>query len=305
MAHIYIRRLWMKEKVGVVGLGIMGLGIAKNLLKAGYPVSVYNRTKKKTSECADLGASVCETPREIAENCDIVIVMVWDLSALKDVTLGPDGLLEGAHEGQVMIDMSTQMPKTALWEQEMYAKKGVSFLDAPVHGTKAEVNAGGLWIMAGGERSVFEKVKPLFEVLGETYHYMGPTGKGFATKMCGQLYVSSLVAALAEALVFASKAGIDVREALKLWGESDFRSPLLEGFGNAVLERDFSVSFHLRTMVKDTNLVKDFAEDLGMPLFIPSIVHEMFKVGMNKGFGEENASAIVKVIEDMAGAKVE
>jgi 3-hydroxyisobutyrate dehydrogenase-like beta-hydroxyacid dehydrogenase len=248
---------------------------------------------------------VCETPRELSINCDIIIIMVWDLSALRDVTLGPEGLLEGAHEGQVVVDMSTQAPKTALWEQELYAQKGVSFLDAPVHGTKAEVNAGGLWIMVGGERTAFERMKPVFGVLGETLHYMGPAGSGFATKMCGQLYVSSLVAALAEALVCASKAGIDVREALKLWGESDFRSPLLEGFGNAVLERDFSVSFHLRTMVKDTNLVKEFAEDLGMPVFIPSIVHEMFKVGVNKGFGEENASAIVKVLEDMAKAKVE
>jgi 3-hydroxyisobutyrate dehydrogenase-like beta-hydroxyacid dehydrogenase len=147
---------------------------------------------------------------------------------------------------------------------------------------------------------VYERVMPVFRVISATQHYMGTTGKGFAAKICGQLYVSTLVAALSEALAFASKAGVPLRELLALWAESDFRSPLLEGFGDGVLKRDFSVSFHLRTMVKDTGHIKDLAEELGMPVPLSSLVHELYKIGVNKGYGEENASAIVKVIEDMA-----
>lgn len=294
----------MKEKIGIAGLGIMGSGLARVLLRAGYTVSVWNRTKQKTAEFEGLGATVARSPKHLAAGSDVVIAIVWDFAALERVTTGPDGLVEGAKRGQVIVDMSTQLPKTALWERDLYAKKGALFLDAPVHGTKGEVNSGGLWLMAGGDREVFDRMMPLFKSISETQHYMGPTGMGFAAKLCGNLYVSTLVAALTEALAAASKAGVPIPELLALWGESDFRSPLLQGFGKGVLERDFGVSFHLRTMVKDTALVKDLAEELGMPVPISSIVHELYKIGVNKGYGEENASAIVKVVEEMGGTMI-
>ena len=295
----------MKEKIGIAGLGIMGAGLARVLTKAGYPVTVWNRTKEKTGEFKGLGAAVASTPKELASKTDVVVVIVWDFNALERVTTGPDGLLEGARRDQVFIDMSTQLPKTARWERELYAKKGAHFLDAPVHGTKGEVNSGGLWLMAGGDRAVYDRMMPVFKAISVTQHYMGPTGMGFAAKLCGNLYVSSLVAALTEALATAAKAGVPIPELLQLWGESDFRSPLLEGFGKGVLARDFGVSFHLRTMVKDTALVKDFAEELSMPVLISSVVHELYKIGVNKGYGEENASAIVKVFEEMGNTRIE
>ena len=294
----------MKEKIGIAGLGIMGAGLARVLTKAGYPVTVWNRTKEKTGEFKGLGAAVASTPKELASKTDVVVVIVWDFNALERVTTGPDGLLEGARRDQVFIDMSTQLPKTARWERELYAKKGAHFLDAPAHGTKGEVNSGGLWLMAGGDRAVYDRMMPVFKAISVTQHYMGPTGMGFAAKLCGNLYVSSLVAALTEALATAAKAGVPIPELLQLWGESDFRSPLLEGFGKGVLARDFGVSFHLRTMVKDTALVKDFAEELSMPVLISSVVHELYKIGVNKGYGEENASAIVKVFEEMGNTRI-
>lgn len=292
------------ERIGVIGAGIMGSGITKTFLSKGYSVNIYNRTPDKTKGLKDAGAVVASTAREVAENTDVVFIFVWDKTALLAVVEGENGLAAGAHQDQIIVDMSTQLPETAEWEAALFAKQGAAFLDAPVHGSRAEANSGGLWIMAGGERSAYDRVLPLFKIIGETQHYMGSHGKGFATKLCGNLLVSSIVAALSEALVLAKKAGVDPNEALKLWQESDFRSPVVGGIGNSIISRDFEVSFHLRTMVKDTELIHAYAEQVNVPVMVSNVVHELNKVGLNKGFGDENASAVVKVLEEMAGTRV-
>jgi 3-hydroxyisobutyrate dehydrogenase-like beta-hydroxyacid dehydrogenase len=292
------------EKIGLIGLGVMGQGIASNILKAGYPLTIYNRTTGKVKEFLQKGAKQASTPKQAAESSDILIIMVWDTHALKAVMEGPNGALAGAHRGLTVIDMSTMTPEISKWEAARLEEKGAEFLDAPVHGTKGEVHAGGLWLMAGGKKEVFEQMIPIFKVLCETYHYVGPTGQGSALKLCGNLYVSTLVAALCEALVLAVKAGIKPSDALQLWGESDFKSPLLSGFGKAVCQRNFDVSFHLRTMVKDTDYVRKFAGELGFPVPVSSNVHEIYKMAQCMGWGEENASAVIKLFEQMAGVEV-
>ena len=292
------------ERIGVVGAGIMGSGIAATLMKKKYAVTVYNRTAAKLTALRGAGAAVAKTPRELAEKSDVVIIFVWNKEALDAVISGEEGLVAGAHKDEIFIDMSTQLPETAEMEATLFASKGAKFLDAPVHGSRAEANSGGLWIMVGGERKIYNQVLPILKTIGETQHYMGPHGKGFATKLCGNLLVSTIVAALAESLVLAAKAGIDPKEAVKLWQESDFRSPVVGGAGKSMYTRDFAVSFHLRTMVKDTELIRNYAEQIGVPLMLSNVVHELNKVGQNLGFGEENASAVVKVFEEMAKAKV-
>jgi len=292
------------EKIGVIGAGVMGSGVARTLLSKRYEVVVYNRTPSKVKDLRKAGATVAKTPRELAEQTDVVLILVWNREALEQVMGGEDGLVAGAHRDQIFIDMSTQLPGTALWEAELFGTRGAKFLDAPVHGSRAEANSGGLWIMAGGERPVYDRVKTVLQAIGATLHYMGAHGKGFATKLCGNLLVSTIVAALGEALVLAAKAGVDPREALALWQESDFRSTVVGGVGESMCSRDFSVSFHLRTMVKDTDLIRTYAEEIGVPTMLSNVVHELNKVGQNKGFGDENASAVVKVFEDMAGIKV-
>jgi 3-hydroxyisobutyrate dehydrogenase-like beta-hydroxyacid dehydrogenase len=282
----------------------MGSGITKTFLSKGYSVNIFNRSSDKARDLEKAGAVIASSPRKVGENTDVVFIFVWDKTALSSVVEGKDGLAAGAHHDQVIVDMSTQLPETAEWEAALFAKNGAAFLDAPVHGSKAEANNGGLWIMAGGERTVYDRVLPLFKIIGETQHYMGSHGKGFATKLCGNLLVSSIVAALSEAMVLAKKAGVDPREALKLWQESDFRSPVIGGIGNSIITRDFEVSFHLRTMVKDTELIHAYAEQVNAPVMVSNVVHELNKVGLNKGYGDENASAVVKVLEDMAATQV-
>ncbi len=232
------------------------------------------------------------------------MLLVWNEGALQAVTAGPDGLYAAARAGQTYVDMSTQLPATAQAEAAQFEKRGAAFLDAPVHGTKGEARSGGLWIMVGGDRAVYDRALPLFQAIGETVHYMGPTGRGCAAKLCGNHFVSAILAAMGESLALAEKAGVDGFELLKLWGESDFRSPIVEGAGNSMLKHQFGVTFHLRTMVKDTELVRNLSETLGVPVILSNVVHELNKVAQNRGYGEENASAIYKLFQEMAGLPV-
>jgi len=291
----------MKKTIAIIGTGIMGTGMGKVLLQKGYKVSCYNRTESNASDLIQAGATFAATPAEAAKGADVIIMMVWSREALEAVLTSENGgLFLQAVKGQVYIDMSTQIPETGIWEFSMFMKQGADFLDAPVHGTKGEANNGGLWIMVGGDKTVYDRTKSIFDCIGETHHYMGEAGKGFAAKLCGNHLVSTIVAALCESMVLAAKAGLDPKEVLKVWMESDFRSPVVEGVGNSIISRDFDVSFHLRTMVKDTELIRNFSESIQVPVMLSNVVHEINKIGQNMGLGEENASAVVKVFEQMA-----
>jgi len=291
-------------KVAVIGTGIMGTGVGLTLLAKGHQVTCWNRTKANADELVRAGAAFRESPREAAEGADFVVILVWNEEALRAVLAGPDGLCAAARPGQVYVDMSTQLPATAVGEARELEGRGAAFLDAPVHGTKGEARSGGLWIMVGGERAVYQRTLPLFHAIGATVHHMGGVGRGCAAKLCGNHLVSAMLASIAESLALAERAGVDGFELLKLWGEGDFRSPIIDGAGHSMLRHQFGVSFHLRTMVKDTELVRNFSETLGVPVLLANVVHELNKVAQNRGYGEENASAIYKLFQEMAGLPV-
>ncbi len=291
-------------RVAVIGTGIMGTGVGLTLLRKGHEVFCYNRTRANAQELVRAGAVYCATPREAAEKASHVVILVWNEEALRAVlngAAGEDGLYACAAPGQVFVDMSTQLPATAIAEAARFAEKGALFVDAPVHGSKAEARSGGLWIMVGGEKTAWEAALPLLSEIGATTHYMGKTGSGCVAKLCGNHLVSAVLASLAESLAMAEKAGIDGYELIKLWGESDFRSPIIGGAGRSMLDHDFGVSFHLRTMVKDTELIRNYSETIGVPVMLSNMVHELNKVAQNKGWGDLNASAIFKLFEEMAG----
>lgn len=294
----------MNKKIALMGAGIIATGLGRTLMNNGFSVNCYNRTKKNAADLIAAGAVYFDTPAAAAAGADFVISAVWNKEAFDQIMLGTDGLYENAASGQIFIDMSTQLPETSITAASELKKRGAEFIDAPIHGSKGEANSGGLWIMAGGEKAAYEKALAILSVVGETVHYMGGHGKGYATKLCGNHLVSTVVAAVCESLVLANKAGIDPEEIVKVWMESDFRSPVVGGVGASAINRDFDVSFHLRTMVKDTELIRNFSESLNVPVFLSNVVHEMNKVGQNMGFGDENASAIVKVFEHMASTEI-
>jgi 3-hydroxyisobutyrate dehydrogenase len=291
-------------KVAVIGTGIMGTGVGLTLRAKGHAVTCWNRTKANAEELLRAGATWRDSPRAAAEGADFIVILVWNEEALRAVLAGPDGLYAATRPGQIYVDISTQLPATAIAEAREFEARGAAFLDAPVHGTKGEARSGGLWIMVGGDRAVYQRALPFFHAIGETVHHMGPTGRGCAAKLCGNHLVSAMIASIAESLALAEKAGVDGFELLKLWGEGDFRSPIIDGAGHSMLRHQFGVSFHLRTMVKDTELVRNLSESLGVPVILANVVHELNKVAQNRGYGEENASAIYKLFQEMAGLPV-
>jgi len=294
----------MMKTISYLGLGTMGSGMASNLLKAGYELTVWNRSAEKCEPFARNGARVADTPRDAVRNVYLVMYCLSNDQAVEDVVFGANGILSGINQGQIAIDMSTVLPETSLREQEAYAKRGVDFLDAPVFGSKQESADAKLWIMAAGNKAVFEKVKPILEHLGQTVHYFGKNGNAAAMKLVGNLIVALEMEALAEGLVLAQKAGLDLKTVMEVVKVADFRSPLLVSNGQNILKRDFSTSFALKLMLKDAELIKRFAESLQSPIPALHVAGKNLGSAVALGFGQENASALIKALEKEAGVEV-
>jgi 3-hydroxyisobutyrate dehydrogenase-like beta-hydroxyacid dehydrogenase len=294
----------MIKTIAYLGLGTMGSGMASNLLKAGYKLTVWNRSAEKCEPFARKGARVADTPADAIRDGELVMYSWSNDQAGEEVVFGAKGLLSGINQGQIAMDMSTVLPATSLREQEAYAKHGVDFLDAPVFGSKKESAKAKLWIMAAGKRDIFEKVKPILEQLGQTVHYFGKNGNAAAMKLVGNLIVALEMEALAEGLILAQKAGLDLNTVMEVLKVADFRSPLITSNGQNILKRDFSTSFALKLMLKDAGLIEKFAESLQSPIPALRVVGKNFESAVALGFGKENASAVIKALEKEAGVEV-
>ena len=292
------------EKIAYLGLGIMGQGMAANLLKAGYPVTVWNRTPARCEPLVAQGATQASSPAQAAANADVVMYCVSDDAAVEALVFGEEGVLAGVKAGQIVIDLTTVHPDTTRKEATAYAERGVGFLDAPVFGSKNEAAQGGLWIVVGGDRNLFEQMKPILEILSETTHYMGGTAMGSSMKLVGNLVVASQLEALGEAMTLATKAGLDPEDVLGVLHVTDFKSPIFDGVGQMLINRDFTTHFSLKLMLKDANLIAQFAQDLNVPVPASAATREVIKAAVNKGWGEENASAFIKQLEAQAGVEV-
>jgi len=275
----------------------MGSGIASNLLETGYQLTVWNRSVEKCEPFARKGARVADSPTDAVREVDLVMYCLSNDQAVEEVVFGTKGILGGIKEGVIAIDMSTVLPATSLQEQEAYANHGVDFLDAPVFGSKQESADAKLWIMAAGNKAIFEKVKPVLEHLGQTVHYFGKNGNATAMKLVGNLIVALEMEALAEGLVLAQKAGLDLKTVMEVVKVADFRSPLLVSNGQNILKRDFSPSFALKLMLKDVGLIERFGDSLQSPVPALRLVGRNLASAFALGFGKENASALIKALE--------
>jgi 3-hydroxyisobutyrate dehydrogenase-like beta-hydroxyacid dehydrogenase len=294
----------MIKTISYLGLGTMGSGMASNLLKAGYKLTVWNRSAEKCKPFARKGARVAKSPVDGIRDVDLVIYCLSNDQVVEEVVFGAKGILAGINAGQIAMDMSTVLPTTSLREQEAYAKRGVDFLDAPVFGSKDESANAQLWIMAAGHKATFEKVKPVLEHLGQTVHYFGKNGNAVTMKLVGNLIVALELEALAEGLVLAQKAGLDLNTVMEVVKVADFRSPLLVSNGQNILKRDFSTSFALKLMLKDAGLIEKFAGSLQSPIPALRVVQKNLESAVGLGFEEENASAVIKALEKEAGVEV-
>jgi len=290
--------------VGFIGLGLMGKPMAKRILAHGFSLNVYNRSRGPVDELAALGAWAGSSPRDVAERSEIVITMLPDEPQVRQVVLGADGVVEGLGRGGVLVDMSTISPFTV---RELAAKldeKGVEMLDAPVSGSTMAAEAGSLTIMVGGSREVYERVLPVFRTMGKTIVYMGGSGMGAFTKLCNQILVAVNLLATCEALMMASKAGLDLMKVIEVVGSGAAGSWQLTNLGPKIVARDFRPGFKVEHLKKDLRILRDVAERLGLPLFGANIVSELVKTCDGMGHGFDGTQSLITLYEQLAGHRL-
>jgi len=291
------------ERIGFIGLGIMGRPMAGHLLDAGYTVTVWNRTRSKMTPLVERGAAAAASPREAAAASDITITMVADTPDVLDVIVGPQGVVHGVRPGSVVVDMSTISPVATREIARTLAERGAEMLDAPVSGGEKGAIEGTLSIMVGGKPEVFERVLPVFQKLGRLIVHLGESGAGQVTKACNQLVLALTLLGVAEALVLARKAGVDpakVRSAL-LGGFA--QSKVLELHGQRMLDRNFAPGFRTRLYHKDMGIVIETGRSVGMPLLGGSLAAQLYQIAMNQGLGEMDYSVLARVVAGLGGAE--
>jgi 2-hydroxy-3-oxopropionate reductase len=290
----------MSERIGFIGLGIMGRPMALNLKRAGYELAVHARRRESMEALAAAGATACGSPAELARQSDIVFTMVADTPDVEQVVLGAAGVVEGASAGSVVVDMSTVSPgATRTIAQRLHAH-GIAMLDAPVSGGEQGAIDGALSIMVGGDPETFARVLPLLKVLGRNIVHVGPNGAGQVCKSCNQIVVGATIAGVAEAILFARASGVDparVREAL-LGGFAASR--ILEVHGQRMIDGQYAPGFKTKLHQKDMGIVAQAAHELGLALPTAAAVGQYLNALVGRGLGEEDSSAIYKVLEAMS-----
>jgi 3-hydroxyisobutyrate dehydrogenase len=284
-------------KVGFIGLGIMGLPMATNILKAGYPLTVYNRTISKAEPLRRLGAYVAGSPKEVAQRSDVVISMVTDVPDVEEVLFGANGVVEGGGRGLIFIDMSTNSPEAARSFAKRLLDYSIEFMDAPVTGGDKGAREGTLTIMAGGRLETFQRVKPIFEAMGKTIVYCGEVGSGQMVKLCNQIVVGLNMLAVTEALVLARRAGIDENILFTVLSTGAANSFTVQYYLPKILRGDFEPGFKASHLKKDLKYVIDTANKLNIPLPGVSILLQLYNSLVSQGLGEKGTQALIKVYE--------
>ena len=291
--------------LGFLGLGLMGYGMARNLARAGHRVAVWSNTSAKAKQLAEEEkATACATPKEVAETAEFVCICVGDTKMAEEVTVGPNGILHGATPGTVVADASTIAPTASRAIGQKLASKGVHFLDAPCTGSTPGANAGTLTFMIGGDQKVFERTKPLFEIMGKKFYYCGGPGQGLQAKLTQNLILANLMQAFNEGMALSTKAGIDPALMLEILDNSAAKSGLISYKAPFVFKRDFTTNFSTKWMHKDIGLAIDSAEEMNLPLPITSLTEQMFRAAISEGYGDLDMCSTVRVMERWAGVEV-
>jgi 2-hydroxy-3-oxopropionate reductase len=288
------------EKIGFVGLGIMGSPMALNLLKAGFDVIAYNRTEKKVDAIIKAGGEGGKTPKEVAEKSDIIITIVSDTPDVEDVILGKNGVINGIKKGSVVIDMSTISPSVTKEIAKKLKTKNVEMLDAPVSGGDVGAINGTLSIMVGGSSETLERCRTIFEAMGKSITYCGTNGMGQTTKLCNQILVSVTNMAVSEAVLFAQKSGLDAHTMVEATKGGAAGSWQLSNLAPKMIDEDFAPGFMIDLQQKDLRLVIQAAEEMHLPLPALSYVHQLYKSNEANGEGREGTQALFKSVKRLA-----
>lgn len=290
--------------IGFIGLGIMGKPMARNLIKAGYPLVVHSRSHPPVEEIGKEGAKIAANPQEVAAQTEVVVTMLPDSPDVERVIAGDQGVFAGAKPGTLLIDMSTISPIVARRLAAEAEGLGLEMLDAPVSGGEAGAINATLSIMIGGSAAAVERAMPIFQAMGKNIVHVGDAGAGQVTKAANQVVVGLTIATVSEALVLAAKAGVDpakVRQAL-LGGFAQSR--ILDAHGQRMLDRDFKPGFRIRLHEKDLSIALATGKEYGVPLMLTAIVHQMMNAMKVMGRGELDHSGLVTLVEELAQAEI-
>jgi len=292
----------MAQTIGFIGLGIMGRPMAKNLIKAGYPLVVHSRSRGPVDDLVKAGAKSASSPKDVASQCDVLVTMLPNSPDVEQVALGKDGIVEGAKNGLIFVDMSTISPIVSQKVGKALAAKGVKMLDAPVSGGEKGAIDAALSIMVGGEKATFDAVLPIFQAMGRTITLLGPLGFGGFTKLANQIIVAVNLTALAEALTLGKKAGLDRELLLTALAGGLAGSKCLEQKKPNYVAGTYNPGFKIDLHFKDLGLIMESAHSLGVPLPTTAVVQELFNAMRVKGRGGLDHSGIITLLEDLAGA---
>ena len=294
------------ERIGFIGLGIMGSRMAAVLRRAGHEVLVWNRTRARAEAwAAEHGGTVVDTPSHLGERCDVIVSIVVDGAQVEQVLLGEDGVVEDARDGLVCVDMSTIAPAQARSIAARLGEHGVAFLDAPVTGSAPKAADGTLTIMVGGERDDLARVRPVLDAMGESVVHVGPVGHGQTVKVLTNALAAANVTALAQALLIAKRAGVEVERMIEVLPRSAGGSRQVDLKAVPMLTHDFTPLFKLEHLLKDVDLALDAGHELGLPFPAAAAAGELLTAGVGRGLGEQDFAAVVRVLEDLAGVRLD
>lgn len=292
------------KHIGFIGLGTMGLPMAKRLLEAGYQLTVYNRTLGKAKELKSLGAQVAASPEEVARQSQVVFTMLTADQAVEEIISGADGIAIGASKGMIVIDCSTISPMTSKRMAEVLKNKGVEMLDAPVTGSEPHAIQGTLSFLVGGNREVFASCEPLFKILGKKSSYLGGSGSGAYAKLAHNAMAAINLLSLAEGMVMVTKAGIDPELFIQAIGGGGAKSNMMDMKIPKILDRDFRAHFATKLMHKDLRLALGLADELKIPVPVLSTVKEILQMAITQGHGDEDMCSVIKTYEEWSGIEV-
>lgn len=291
----------MAERIGFIGLGIMGQGMARNLLRAGFDLTVWNRTASKMDPLVAEGAVAAGDPADLARQCNIVITCVSDTPDVEAVVLGEEGAIHGLQEGSLLIDMSTISPQVTREIASRLAEKGAHMLDAPVSGGSEGASRGTLSIMVGGEVEQVNRAMPVLEAMGRAITHVGGHGAGQTVKLVNQILVVVNMLAVGEALLFAQAGGLDLQKTLDAVTQGAAGSWMLSNRGPQVIARDWRPGFTVDLQQKDLRLVLEAADETGVPVLGTALVFQLYRTLQQAGLGGEGNHALVKALERLAG----
>ena len=287
-------------KIGIIGTGMLGEAVGLHLLDVGYEITVFNRTKEKTENLKKNGAIVVESPKHVAENSDLVIIVVKDADAVNNIVFGNSGLMGGMHDGMCIADMSTVNPNSTKEISEKVTETGIDYLEIPVMGGPNVAIKGKLVLMASGEKIIFEKFKKVFDSIAEQSFYLGNTGTAHSIKLAMNLQISMLALSLSEGITLTEKAGFDPEIFLKVLNSTYFKTGMSEGKAYKMIKENYEPTFTLSNLKKDLDTINDAADSCNVELPMAKLARKVYSDAKNSGLGEMDYTGIIEYIKKLS-----